>query len=74
MLHQGFIMKRPIILLPIRLVLRFGETGLKIILFLFGLAFKTSGFLVSRFFTLTVGALIGLLLGRKTIGVRFKKK
>lgn len=63
-------MKSPVILFPIRLVLRFGETGLKIIVFLFSFVFKTSGFLVRRFFALTVGAVIGLLLGRKHIGVK----
>jgi hypothetical protein len=63
-------MKRPIIFFPIRLVLRFGETGLRIILFLFGFAFKTTGFFASRFFALTVGAVIGMLMGRKHIGVK----
>lgn len=70
-------MKRPIIFLPIRLALRFGETGLRVILFLFGFAFKTTGFLASRFFAVTVGAIIGLLLSRKHIGVKIfsgKKK
>ena len=62
-------MKGPVIFLPIRLVLRFGETGFKIILFLSGFAFKTIGFLVSRFFALSIGALIGMLLGRKHVGV-----
>jgi hypothetical protein len=70
-------MKRPVIFFPIRLVLRFGETGLRIILFLFGFAFKTTGFLANRFFALTLGAVIGMLLGRKHIGVKMfnsKKK
>jgi len=63
-------MKRPIIFFPISLVLRFGETAIKIIVFLFALAFKTSGFLVGRLFGITVGALIGLLLGKKHIGMK----
>jgi hypothetical protein len=70
-------MKRPIIFFPFRLVLRFGETGLKIIVFLFSFAFKATGFLVTRFFALTVGTVIGVLLGRKRIGERLhsgKKK
>lgn len=63
-------MKRPIILFPIRLLFSFGGTGLRIIAFLFGFAFKTAGFFISRFFALTIGAVIGLLLGRKHIGMK----
>jgi hypothetical protein len=61
-------MKSPIILFPVRLVLQFGQTGLKIIAFLFGFAFKTTGFLVRRFFALIAGAIIGVFLGKKYIG------
>jgi hypothetical protein len=70
-------MKRPIILLPIRVLFRIGETGLRIVLFLFGFSFKAAGFFINRFAALTIGAVIGMLLGRKHIGVKIfngKKK
>lgn len=67
-------MKRPVIFFPISLVLRFGETGLKIVMFLFGFAFKSAAFLVKRLFAVTVGAFIGLLLGKKHIQVKLGGK
>lgn len=60
-------MKNGARLFPIRLLLQFGETGLKIIVFLFGFAFKSTGFIMRRFFVLIVGAIIGAFLGKKYI-------
>ena len=58
---------RALVTLPFRLLFRVGGTGLKIVGFILGFAFRMVGFIATRFSTVIIGALIGVFLARKQI-------
>lgn len=63
-----------IILLPFRLIKGLFGLVFGIIKMIFSLVFGTGRFIVSRVFGTTFGALIGFVLGSKSVGIRFSGK
>ena len=64
---------RTLLTFPFRLLFRVGETGIKILGFIIGFAFRSVGFFASRFSVFFFGALIGLFLGRKQIAKKLSE-
>ena len=58
------------IMLPVRIIVGLSEFGLRFLGFILGVVFRTLRFFSGKTMVLCIGAVIGVLLGRKYLGVK----